>query len=552
MGAAKQGGLRPLRFENHRRRDTWAAFTAPEKKQLKQLEAEFKEQEEWGGFDLIDIVDVAAAKVVYLFASWPFGSAVLLKAGTTEILGDAAQHGFALRTPDAALRKSLAAAYADARKTMGKLESLDFRPSAAELQASAPSTASAEALLKAVDKLKWKEVEQDHVAAINGLVALWGKDPKASERLRTLLTNDTLAGHTPICGKVAGVVLSALSTRKLASAADLKPEQRELLRVIAEHPKALRSGISHTFGKHQWPATALELRRWLGTTPPPFLDLKLTSGETIVEAVTAATRGAGPLDRVAKQISAAVERQRILDLVDDLCATSHTFTNVADLKLDHSKLSPEGVRLKDREIARRTARLFALLRALLVAGMDLPMVQAELHAGGRLKKPTACLLLAADTLASGKTVVVPDDLNEELAELAAIPDFAEPVRRLLAQCSDRERGRFLAQLQCDVGDDNPTAWLYLDLLSPREATMIAKSYNLLPNEVLTPQYLKRVSKAEGARVIGIVAKQYGAKVEQRADQTGKVVEFVVPGGKPVALWASAPAGTFLDRAPWKP
>jgi hypothetical protein len=549
-GTAKQGVLRPLRFENHRRRAAWAALTAAEKKQLARFQTDFEEAEEFDGLELVDVVDATTGRTAYLFALWPFGSGVLLEARTPNILADVIQHGFALRQPDPLLRKSMAAAYVEARKTMGRLEGVDFRPTAAELHAAAPSTAKGGPLLEAVDKLKWKTVEQEHAAAIAGLLKQWGHDPQATERLRALLTDDTMAGSAPVCGHVAGFVLSSFPT--MTSAAALKPGQRELLDVIAGHPKALRFGVSKAYGKHRWPTTALGLGRWLGTKAPPCLDRKLESGEAIVEAVTAAARGAGSLDEVAKQLAAAVERDEILDLIIDLFATAHTFTAVADLKIDFSKLSAEGKVLKDLEIARRTARLVELVRALLVVSLDLPAVLGAIRAGGHYGKAQACLLVAADALATGKKLALAGDFAATLATIACYRDFAEPVRRLLGQCSDRERGRFLAQVQCDVHDDNPSAWLYLHLLSLREASAIAKSYNLLPNEELTPQWLKRVSKADGAKIIGLIAKQYGAKVEQRVNQVGRVVEFAVPGGKPVALWASPPVGTLVDRAPWTP
>ncbi len=115
------------RLENRRTRKRWKSCTASERALLDRCEGEIEEAEEFGGCELLDVIDTTSGKPVALFALWPFGSGVLIDLASSEDLADVVQHGFDAHG-DAGLRARLAAAYAEARARLGIAESVDFTP----------------------------------------------------------------------------------------------------------------------------------------------------------------------------------------------------------------------------------------------------------------------------------------------------------------------------------------------------------------------------------------------------------------------------------------
>jgi hypothetical protein len=140
--AKSAAGLRPLRFDNYRRRKKWSAMSAPEKKLLDEsVRWEIEAAEEFEGAELMDVLE--DGKLVYFFCLWPFGSGVLVDISSGAPVADVVQHWFNARQPDRMLRESMAVAYHHARERLGIREMVEFSPSKEENDPQAAATPAA-------------------------------------------------------------------------------------------------------------------------------------------------------------------------------------------------------------------------------------------------------------------------------------------------------------------------------------------------------------------------------------------------------------------------
>lgn len=105
------------RLENRRKRAKWAKLTLEEKELLAQDEGIFDEAEEFGGAELMDVIDTASGKNVALYVLWPFGSGVVVDLASREAIGDVVQHYFDAHGDDG-LRERMRAAHAEAKSRL--------------------------------------------------------------------------------------------------------------------------------------------------------------------------------------------------------------------------------------------------------------------------------------------------------------------------------------------------------------------------------------------------------------------------------------------------
>lgn len=155
---AGSGAPPGLRLDNLRRpEDDLAALGAPQKKQVallldqacgETIKAAAKNEESiLHGMQLVDVVDQKTGKVAYELYLFGFGDGALFEGGTTTVVGNVVQHGFALEEPAPALHRALEAAWKEGRKRLGVDEEIDFgeakAPPPAEPTAGAPLDAAA-------------------------------------------------------------------------------------------------------------------------------------------------------------------------------------------------------------------------------------------------------------------------------------------------------------------------------------------------------------------------------------------------------------------------
>jgi hypothetical protein len=95
-------------------------------------------------------VDAREGKVVYELFLWPFGSGVLLHAGTARAAADVVQHGFVVHEPDGvpvaefgALRETMGAAFDEGQARLGIKEGVTFGVTLAEKSPPTPAGADA-------------------------------------------------------------------------------------------------------------------------------------------------------------------------------------------------------------------------------------------------------------------------------------------------------------------------------------------------------------------------------------------------------------------------
>lgn len=79
--------------------------------------------EELAGMEIVDVVDESGA-TLYQILFFDYGTAYMFKAGTTEELGGASQHGFELNAPNDALYAAIAKAYESADPAIQQM--MDF------------------------------------------------------------------------------------------------------------------------------------------------------------------------------------------------------------------------------------------------------------------------------------------------------------------------------------------------------------------------------------------------------------------------------------------
>lgn len=399
-----------------------------------------------------------------------------MRAGETEKIGNAIQHGFSLLKPDPLLRKSIAAAYSEAKKRFDIQQMIDFQPTREELAAAPESDAPAncEELFKTLDRLKWKKPEQKHAAAVSSLIRLIKKDESALAKLRTFLDNkevvgSDLRGSVTVGGRVAGLALTTLKD-EAEDLDSLKPETRQLLVELATRPRLFDAvEVSFPLQNRRWPEFGgklpLHLRRWLGISPPSPITKKLVTGVTVLDTLREVVHGTGPVEEIAKQVAKVVAADQIEDLVFDLYVREDSLFEIEDLKLNFSKISDEDWILSRQEIARRRVRLAAVASKILVFGARLESLLAKIE-GDFWGPVLGVAVTAAAELAQGKVSFNPDRVVAGLQHIA-FRDFAEGNRPLLAQCPDEAIEDFVRSIE---GEGK---WLYFDLLKPATAAHMA-------------------------------------------------------------------------------
>jgi hypothetical protein len=312
----------------------------------------------------------------------------------------------------------------------------------------------------------------------------------------------------------------------------------------------------------------VELGRWLGVRPPSPITKALADGSTVLDAILDAVRQAGPLDGPAQAIADAVGAGQAIELVGEMFETHEVDGeqrwpwNLRDGEVDYASLTEAEKKLFHRELGRRKARTIALGTEILARVVEAPALFE--HVASRVGRQAApesyklslgAILLAAAAPPGQASPKLAEGTAEALSAVAGFRDFAEPIRALVATCSARDR-EHLVQYMC-TDDDTQAGWLYFDLLDDDGSEQVARYYNFLPDAELTAEWIARVGEREPARVkkvLGFLAEQYAGErpFEGRREDAGevRVVEFDVPGGERIKLWASPRLETVLDRAAW--
>lgn len=251
--AEASGGL-VWRLENRRARKRWKSCTASERALLDRFEGELEEAEEFGGCELLDVIDTASGRPVALFALWPFGSGVVIDLASNEELADVVQHYFDAHG-DHGLRTRLAAAYAEARARLGIAESVDFTPGEDSKKPS-PLGAADETTLPAIRAMR-AELAADPQALVSN---------EAQARLSTLMRQVLdFERYRPV------------PVRRLFALTELERELLELVEDGAQSsatlwPVGLPDHVSRFYRKNNPALDPGALARFLGRVPPGPLD----------------------------------------------------------------------------------------------------------------------------------------------------------------------------------------------------------------------------------------------------------------------------------------
>jgi hypothetical protein len=144
--SAKEEGLGPLQLEGYLCWTKWALLDAGSKEQLAEYRFLLEKSEELEGpIERVDVADTREGTIVYQLFLWPFGSGVLLHAGTPRVAADLVQHSFVVHEPDGvpvaafgALRERLAVAFKEGQARLGIKEGVTFGVTLAETNPPAP------------------------------------------------------------------------------------------------------------------------------------------------------------------------------------------------------------------------------------------------------------------------------------------------------------------------------------------------------------------------------------------------------------------------------
>jgi len=263
-----------LRLDGYRVWTTWASIDAASRKQLAEYRYLLEESEEFEGpIEHVDVVDTRDGKATYQLFLWPFGSGVLLHAGTARVVADVVQHGFVVHEPDGvpagefgALREAVGAAFKEGQERLGIKEGVTFGETLAEKARRAPAPPAGGEATGSVDE-RIAELRRD---------AAEGKPPPDKKTLQALVSESLGPLITP------RTQYRPFPVRRLF---ELTPGQRNALELMVDlkadnagfprHGLPAGTGIDPLpilSGFGYWRETANDLARFLRRAPLLPLD----------------------------------------------------------------------------------------------------------------------------------------------------------------------------------------------------------------------------------------------------------------------------------------
>ena len=247
------------RLENRRKRAKWAKLTPEEKEQLAQLEGELEEAEEFGGAELMDVIDTASSNVVALYVLWPFGSGVVVDLASREAIADVVQHYFDAHG-DEGLRERMRAAHAEAKSRLKTAERVEFAKGGDTPKQAPPPAATPD------DPALLAEIRALHAELDRAALDPTARDRQADSEMRIRVYTPRLFG-------------SELRPYPKWRPAELSEAQRAWLRLIVAHYDGRhdlsRQGLPWKLARHEEDAegsVGSPLSRMMGNKPPLALD----------------------------------------------------------------------------------------------------------------------------------------------------------------------------------------------------------------------------------------------------------------------------------------
>jgi hypothetical protein len=368
------------------------------------LAAAAKDEEWRDGLEAVDVTDAAGHAVFQLWL-WPSGSAVLFRAGTSELVGQAVQHVFMFERDEPGLRESFARA----------LEGADALGVSERIQLGAASTAAPKAREGAPSPAAG--------STLDGELA----DLRAGR-----------AGHPITAGqklmkRYFGKAWSPYPKRRPAS---LTPEQRKLLDAFAD--LELTPDLEH----YGLPHRDETLARYLGRTPAGPSDVVVHVGTEEMPLWCAVT-DVGSEHLKPEPVQAAFRR---LPPAVALAAWQELARGAAyDIMLVHPRSMAESGRSRTPYNVKHRARLFSWLADACVS-LGEPGREAAAALVSELPKwdwehPAFVGLVSLTRHAKAKGEVLPAALDAVIARLRG-PEadvFAEPILKEIVQALPKER-----------------------------------------------------------------------------------------------------------------